>query len=220
MLHFEPRFLRMDLPRTETAPVDVRRWRARLRSFDPRSAIEPLRAIDPRIITAGAGLIVGALAVLALGRAGSLPASAPAPTIARTEASAEAPCARQTWPYLDRRCVADTREATPRLITTDNLARAPNSDANAAPAAAPAAEARREATAADGKDANLRAATSEPLAVPSAPRQLYANEPSPDRLEPRRPRWTGFDFEGRGRFSGRRRVFRPFSRDDPMTRLY
>src|SRR5229473_1938313 len=116
---FEPRSLRMDLPRTRSVRVAFQAWRARLRSLDlpsiMRPLVRPLRAVHPRPMAAGVVAILGGtFAVLAVAR---MPAPAipdQPPTVAtRADASANASCARQTWPYLDRRCLADAREATP-----------------------------------------------------------------------------------------------------------
>src|SRR5436189_4488907 len=133
---FEPRSLRMDLPRTRRVRVDFQAWRARLRSLDLPSIVRPLRAMHPRLMTAGVVAILGGtFAVLAVARMPAPAVPDQPPTVAtRADASANAACARQSWPYLDRRCLAAARDATPsvRLISSDRLAESPNLVSSAA----------------------------------------------------------------------------------------
>ncbi len=70
---FEPRSLRMDLPRTRSVRVAFQAWRARLRSLDlpsiMRPLVRPLRAVHPRPMAAGVVAILGGtFAVLAVAR--------------------------------------------------------------------------------------------------------------------------------------------------------
>src|SRR5260370_5558178 len=180
---FEPRSLRMDLPRTRSVRVAFQAWRARLRSLDlpsiMRPLVRPLRAVPPGPRAAGVvALVGGTFAVLAVAQ---MPAPAipdQPPTVAtRADASANASCARQTWPYLDRRCLADAREATPpgRLITTDNLARLPNFDTKSTRDTAPTAGATQDAAAAVGNNSEPGVGPPGPPVAPSEPRmrQLY-----------------------------------------------
>ena len=53
-------------------------------------------------------------------------------------------------------------------------------------------------------------------------RRLYAGEgPAYRPAVPRRHRWTGFEYDGRGGFYGKRRaIIRPFSREELMSRIY
>jgi len=193
--------------------------------------VRPLRAVHPRPMAAGVVAILGGtFAVLAVAR---MPAPAipdQPPTVAtRADASANASCARQTWPYLDRRCLADAREATPpgRLITTDNLARLPNFDTRSPSDTAPSAGAPQDAAAAVGNNSEPGVGPPGLPAPPVAPseprmRRLYAGEEPADRpVVPRRYRWTGFEYDGRGGFYGKRRaIIRPFSREELMSRIY
>jgi len=232
---FEPRSLRMDLPRTRSVRVAFQAWRARLRSLDlpsiMRPLVRPLRAVHPRPMAAGVVAILGGtFAVLAVARMPAPAVPDQPPTVAtRADASANASCARQTWPYLDRRCLADAREATPpgRLITTDNLARLPNFDTRSTSDTAPSAGAPQDAAAAVGNNSEPSVgppALPAPPVAPSEPRmrRLYAGEEPADRpVVPRRYRWTGFEYDGRGGFYGKRRaIIRPFSREELMSRIY
>jgi hypothetical protein len=226
LMHFAPRSLRMNLPRTRPVRVDFQAWRARLRSLDLPSIVGPLRAVNRRLMAAGVVAILGGTcAVLAVARVPA-PANQPPPVIARADASADAPCARQTWPYLDRRCLADAREAPPpgRLITTDNLAMPPNFDTKSTRDTAPAAVAPQDAAAVVGKNSEPGVAPSQPPVAPSEPRmrQLHAGErPLDQQGVPRQHRWTGLEYNGRGRFYGKRRaIIRPLSREELMTRPF
>jgi hypothetical protein len=196
-----------------------------------RPFVRPLRAVHPRLIAAGVVAILGGtFAVLAVARMPAPAVPDQPPTVAtRADASANASCARQTWPYLDRRCLADAREATTpgRLITTDNLARLPNFDTKSTSDTAPSAGAPQDAAAAVGNNSEPSVgppALPAPPVAPSEPRmrRLYAGEGPADRpVVPRRHRWTGFEYDGRGGFHGKRRaIIRPLSREELMSRIY
>src|SRR5260370_826483 len=136
---FEPRSLRMDLPRTRRVRVDFQAWRARLRSLDlpsiGRPLVRPLRPVHPRPTAAGV--------------------------------------------------VAVRADSEPRVGATGLP--------------------------------GTRVAPSEPRM-----RRLYAGEGLADGpVVPRRHRWTGFEYDGRGGFHGKRRaIIRPLSREELMSRIY